>query len=175
MPVQNLDTKEPRLWRVFYTFPRSEIKCEERLLNKQIEVFLPKYVDVRQWKDRKKKVTTPLFRSYIFAHVDEIERIQVLQTHGITRCVSFGQELAEVQASEIEQLKIAQNDPKRVMLAQSWLPPIGERVIVTEGPTKGLRGEVIEHRGQTYVIIRIEAIKQMLKVNVPSAWVRAYK
>ena len=161
-----------RHWRVFYTFPRAEKKAEERLQELQIKVLLPKCVVVRQWKDRKKKVTEPLFRNYIFACVDELERLRVLQTQGIVRCVAFGQHLAEISEEEIEQLKIAQNDPRRLALGH-WVPEIGKHVTVVEGPLRGLSGEVLEHRGQTYVIVRIYAIRQAVKINVPSAWLRA--
>ena len=160
-------------WRVFYTAPRAEKKSEERLIERQIEVFLPKYTTVRQWKDRKKKVVEPLFRNYIFAHVDERERLQVLQTQGIVRCVTFSGKLATISNDEIEQLKITQNDPKRLALMGQWMPEVGKKVTLVEGPLKGLRGEVMQHRGQMHIIVRVTAIRQAIRVNVPAEWVRA--
>ena len=112
-----------RKWRVFYTQARAEKKCEERLVQRGVEVYLPTHKVVRQWKDRKKKVIEPLFRNYIFAHVDEQERLHVLKTPGIVRCVSFGGTPAEVDEGEIEQLKIAQKDPKRLRLVGILLCP----------------------------------------------------
>ena len=135
-------------------------------------MYLPKNEVVRQWKDRKKKVIEPLFRNYIFAHVDEQERLAVLKTPGIVRCVSFGGALAEVDSREIEQLKIAQQDPARLRLVEGPLPGLGEPVTITEGPLRGLCGEVAEHRGQYHVILRITAIQQAVRVHVPAAWVR---
>lgn len=164
---------QTRLWRVFYTFPRAEKKCETLLQEQCLEVFLPKCEEIRQWKDRKKKVIEPLFRNYIFAHVHEGERLQVLQTRGIVRCVSFSGRLAEVSNDEIAQLRLAQEDPKRLSLLGHWVPEIGQPVVVTEGPLKGLRGEVLEHRGQSYVVVRVHAIRQMVKINVPSGWLQA--
>lgn len=161
-----------RKWRVFYTQSRAEKKCEERLIDRRIEVFLPKYETIRQWKDRKKKVIEPLFRNYVFAHVEEQERLRVLQTPGIVRCVSFGGTLAEVDSEEIEQLKIAQQDPKRLGLVDFQLPGIGERVTIEQGPLQGLSGEVLDHGGQLYVIVRVNAIRQAVRVHVPAAWVR---
>ena len=86
-------------WRVFYTQARAEKKCEQRLGQRGVEVYLPTHKVVRQWKDRKKKVVEPLFRNYIFVRVDEQERLHVLQTPGIVRCVSFGGTPAEVDES----------------------------------------------------------------------------
>lgn len=175
MTTRIKDQKNDRRWRVFYTASRSEKKCEERLQQRYIDVFLPKYEVVRQWKDRKKKVLEPLFRNYIFAQVNEKERLQVLETPGIVRCVFFNGKSAEIANEEIEKLKITQNDSKRLSLLGHWVPPIGERVEVVEGPLKGLRGEVIEQRGQVYVLVRIDAIRQAVKINVPSSWVRSQK
>ncbi|MFQ5571206.1 MAG: UpxY family transcription antiterminator [Rhodothermales bacterium] len=161
-----------RIWRVFYTTPRAEKKCEERLQQRRVEVFLPKCVVVRQWKDRKKKVVEPLFKNYLFAQVDEHERLRVLRTPGIVRCVSFGGNPATVSEAEIEQLKIAQNDPKRLLVIDYPLPKLGARVTVTEGPLRGLCGEVMQHRSQTHIILRVTAIRQAVRVNVPAAWVQ---
>ena len=161
-----------RKWRVFYTQSRAEKKCEERLAERRVEVFLPKHKVVRQWKDRKKKVVEPLFRNYIFAHVDEHERLRVLKTPGIVRCVSFGSTPAEVDEGEVEQLQIAQKDPNRLQLVEFPVPGVGEEVTVTEGPLRGLHGEVIDHGGQYYVILRVTAIRQAVRVHVPAAWVQ---
>lgn len=159
-------------WRVFYTLPRAEKRCEERLREQRVEAFLPKYTAVRQWKDRKKKVTEPLFRNYVFARVDDRERLRALQTQGIVRCITFGGKIAEVDPEEIEQLKILQGDPERLAAVSYSRFQIGEHVAVTEGPMEGLRGEVIEHRGQQYVVIRVHAIRQAVRVHVPAQWIR---
>lgn len=158
-------------WRVFYTAPRIEKKCEERLLDRGIDVFLPKCVEVRQWGDRRKKVVAPLFPSYLFAHVDEADRLHVLRTDGIVRCVSFGGRLAEMREDEIEQLKLTQQAPDRLRVAGYVLPPIGDQVTVTDGPLQGLRGEVLQHRGQLEVLVRVGTIRQAVKVQVPANWV----
>lgn len=163
--------RQTRCWRVFYTMARNEKRCEERLAGEQIEVFLPKRVVWRQWKDRKKKVVEPLFSNYIFAYVDEGERLRVLQTEGIVRCVSFGARLAEVTKDEIAQLRITQQDPERIHAVDFPLPQRGTQVTITEGPMRGLRGEVVEHRGEQHIVIRISAIRQAIRVNLPAEWV----
>ena len=160
-----------RSWRVFYTAPRAEMKCEERLRELRLHVFLPKLVTEKQWSDRVKKVTEPLFRSYIFARVDEKERLQVLRTPGIVHCLSFGGRLVRVPEEEIEQLKITQHNPDRLTLLGYGLPEVGEHVTVREGPMEGLEGEVIEHRGETHVVVRVQSIQQAVKVHVPAGWV----
>ncbi len=162
------------LWRVFYTFPRAEKKCEDRLINKRIEVFLPTYTALRQWSDRKKKVVEPLFKNYIFAKVDERDRLRVLQTDGIVRCVTFDGKPAIVSEEEIESIRRAISfEGEFAVVDYVPRPNVGTKVVVTEGPMRGLRGEVREHRGQTHLLVSISAIRQALRINVPAQWVEA--
>ncbi len=141
------------------------------MLEQGIEVFLPKLAVDRKWKDRTKRVEEPLFRSYIFAHVTEHERLQVLQMKGIVRTLAFSGKLAEMSAEEMEQLRLTQADKSHLALMEQWFPPVGAMVQVKEGPFAGLKGEVLQQRGQAYVVIRIAALRQAVKVNVPVAWI----
>jgi transcription antitermination factor NusG len=163
---------EEQVWRVFYTFPRAEKKCEKRLTDGGIETFLPKHTVIRQWSDRKKEVVEPLFRNYIFARVDERDRLRALQTDGIVRCVSFQGRPAVVRDEEIEQIRLAiEHGGDFAVVDYAPRPVVGAEVVVTEGPLQGLRGEIREHRGQTNVLVAISVIRQALRVNVPAAWV----
>lgn len=165
-------TSDPsnRVWRVFYTRARAEKKAEERLEDRRIEVLVPKKKEIRQWSDRKKEVTVPLFRNYLFANVDEKDRLRVLRTKGIVRCVHFHGEPARLREDTVEQLKRTQQAPDRLSTVD-LRPEIGETVTITKGPLKGLTGEVQQHRGQMYLLVRVEAIRQAVKVEVPADWV----
>lgn len=164
----------PKYWRVFYTKARTEMKCETRLEEKGIDVFLPKMDEIHQWSDRKKKVTVPLFRSYIFAHVDEHDRLRVLQTDGITRCLMFGGRLAAMQEKEMAYLKILQNSRDALSIARYGIrPAIGEEVVIEDGPLQGLTGIVTDHRGQLELIVRIDTIQQAVRVRIHTGSVRS--
>lgn len=167
-----MTNKNHQVWRVFYTAARAEMKCERRLDEQSIEVFLPKYRTVRQWSDRKKWITEPLFRNYIFARVDEAERIQVLQTDGIVRCIAFAGRLASLSGEEVEQLKIAQRCPDKISHLETYRPKLGEHVEIKEGPLRGLKGEVVQHRGSTFIVLVVSAIRQAVRVEVPAHLVK---
>jgi transcription antitermination factor NusG len=167
------ETEDNRIWRVFYTRARAEKKCEARLEERRIEVLVPKKTEVRQWSDRKKEVTEPLFRNYLFARVDEKDRLRVLRTNGIVRCVHFDGEPARLREETVEQLQQTQAVPGRLSTAD-LRPEVGETVTITDGPERlrGLTGEVLQHRGQTYLLVRVTAVRQAVKVQVPADWVQ---
>lgn len=160
----------PNPWRVFYTRARAEAKCEQRLQSDRIEVFLPKRTVVRQWSDRKQKVGQPLFQNYIFARVNERERIAVLQSPGIVQCVTFGGRPATVTQDEIDRLRIMQTRPEWLEPAEALLPGVCNEVTIDAGPLRGLSGVVVEHRGTTHLVVQIPSVKQAVKVIMPATY-----
>lgn len=160
-----------RVWRVFYTRPRNEKKVAERLTDGGIDVCLPLRTVLRQWSDRKKKVQEPLFPGYLFAHVDERERLVVLQDDGVVATVSFGGALAEVRNAEIEMLRALAGLPKSVEARALDAVPPGAEVIVTNGPLKGARGTVEGSPKAFYLFILIESVRQTIRLKVPADWV----
>ncbi len=89
------------------------------------------------------------------------------------RTLAFGGKLATMTDDEIAQLRLTQADKSQLMIMDQWRPPVGATIQVTEGPFAGLKGEVLQQRGQAYVVIRIAALRQAVKVNVPLAWTTA--
>lgn len=159
-------------WRVFYTRSRAEKQIEASLERQEYEVFLPKCEEIRQWKDRKKRVVLPLFPGYIFACVNERERLEVLQLDGVVRNVCMDGQPCSLTEDEIDQLRILQEDPYRISAVPiSELPKKGAHVTVTRGAFSGLKGEVRSRRGQTHVVVIVPAIKQAVRVIVPAEWV----
>jgi transcription antitermination factor NusG len=156
----------PSRWLVFYTRPRNEKKCEKKLREIGIEVFLPKCRVERQWSDRIKKVMLPLFPNYIFARVNEKERIKVLKTAGIVTMVTFGDQPAVMDECEIENLRITQNNPERLESLSYSLPDPGSRVVVKGGPFEGLAGYVVEQRSGKCVVVEITSIGKAVKVHL---------
>ena len=66
MNTKFMNSKPPKYWYVLYTKPRHEFKAEAQINSLNIESYLPTNTVIKQWSDRKKKITEPLFKSYIF-------------------------------------------------------------------------------------------------------------
>lgn len=173
-PVPGTTLADPvlRLWRVFYTESRAEMKCEAYLKRTGFEAFVPKVSVTRQWSDRKKLIVEPILRGYLFAQVTERERLNVLQSPGIVRSVTFGGKPVAVRPEEIRRLEILQEAGPHLEAIEGLLP-VGEAVVVSRGPMQGLEGEIVQYRGERIVIVRLDSIRMAVSVVLPVDWVRA--
>ena len=163
---------QSRIWRVFYTKPRSEKRAARRLEQAGYDILLLLRTSIRQWSDRKKLVEEPLFPGYLFAHVNEKKRLGVLQDEAIVRCVAFGGRLAAVTPEDIAQLRILLNAPDRLEAIEREAFPVGSEVYIDRGPLRGVRGRVSDHPKTHYLIVDVPSIRQAVRVHVPAAWVR---
>lgn len=151
-------------WYALYTRSRYEKKVDILLKQKGIEAYLPLRKVLRQWSDRKKWIEEPLFRCYVFVHVNEKERICALETPGVVRMVSFQGKPAIVRDEEIEDIR---RILKEIPDVESCSPlTVGQWVKVIRGPLSGLVGRLEEFRGGQRLVIGIDSIGQALRFNV---------
>jgi transcription antitermination factor NusG len=155
----------PRKWRVLYVRPRYEKKVEQQLNDFGVEHYLPMREVVRQWSDRKKKVILPVFPGYLFVHVNERERSRTFDAFGVLKYIHFSGVLAEVKPEVIENLRIMVEGPGELEVTGTALP-IGTEVRIKYGPLAGLKGHLIEYRGNRKIAVVIEAIQQTVMVEV---------
>ena len=97
--------KETRQWMVMYTKPKSEKKVAERLNKKGFATYCPTFTTLRQWSDRKKKVTTPVIPSYVFIQLNEIERWEVLKDPGILNFIFWQGRPAIIKEEQLNAFK----------------------------------------------------------------------
>ncbi|MDT3697558.1 MAG: UpxY family transcription antiterminator [Ignavibacterium sp.] len=158
------NTQVIRNWYVLYTRPRAEFKVERSLKIKGIDVFLPVKKTIKQWSDRKKVITSPLFTSYIFIYTDEKERLLSLEDKLIVRCLCDGRKPAVVPEWQIESLKM--------MLQKDLEPKIfeglvsGDKIQITNGPLKGISGVIIKMKNSNQLAISIELINRTVIVHL---------
>jgi transcriptional antiterminator RfaH len=88
-------------WFVLCTKPRNELKVTERLSNLGVKVYTPTKVEVRQWSDRKKKITIPLLPSMVLVQVLEKEADRVFEIPGVLRFLFEHGKRASVSNEEV--------------------------------------------------------------------------
>ena len=92
-------------WFVLCTKPRNELKVTERLTRIGVEVYTPTKVEVRQWSDRKKKVTIPLLPSMVLVQLLEKEVDMVFDVPGAVRFLFEHGKRASVSNEEVLAMK----------------------------------------------------------------------
>ena len=92
-------------WFVLCTKPRNELKVTERLTRIGIEVYTPIRIEVRQWSDRKKKVTIPLLPSMVLVQLLPKEIDVVFQVPGAMRFLFEHGKRASVSNEEVLAMK----------------------------------------------------------------------
>lgn len=158
-----LTTQELDQWYVLYTLSKHEKKIESYLKKEGIEVFLPIYTTIRQWSDRKRKLTLPLFPNYLFVKTNPRDFWRITTMNGVIKFVSNGKEPASVPQTTIHNIqKVIKGDFK---LKESLMTR-GEYVRVTEGPFAGIEGRFIKNGNKNMLIIEIDIIQRSLMLEV---------
>jgi transcriptional antiterminator RfaH len=156
-------------WYVVYTMPHHEKKIYAQFQKEGIDAYLPLQTTLKQWRDRKKRVTEPLFRSYLFVHITMSEYFKVLNQPGVIRYICFEGKAVIVRETKIEALRNLLDNKIEVEEGPAQLKK-GDKVIIRDGILKGLDGELVHVNNQKRVIIRIEEINKSLFVNVPVSY-----
>ena len=161
-------------WYAIYTRPRSEKKVFELLSKNDFTAYLPLISTIRQWSDRKKKVQLPLISSYVFVRTDEKSLKNTLPINGVVRILKHLGKPAIIKDYEIENLKILLEDTDNITFIRDSHLKKGDSIIVEKGVFKGLIAECIEVNGKHRVIVRIEALGDLIEVNIPLGHVRKF-
>ena len=157
-------------WIVVRSKPRSEKVAYKELVSKNIEAYLPLLKERRKWSDRKKWVEFPLFSSYLFARIDIKNSIFVLQTQGVNTIIKFGEKIAIVQDDVIKAMRLAIDGGYQLEPTEYFVE--GNLVEVIAGPMKGVSGIVARLKGQSRLIIKIDAIQQALSIQIESKFIK---
>jgi transcription antitermination factor NusG len=154
-------------WYTAYTFPNLEMKVYGELLKQNVEAYLPVQKVVRQWSDRKKKLTVPLFPSYIFINTDQKRRYELLDIKGILRFVSFGGKPAIISNDDIVSIQRLENEDFEIE------PNLveGDNVIIRHGPFTGLKGKLFNKKGKQRFGVRLNTINQSLSIDISASCV----
>lgn len=159
-----MDTTGGLRWYALYLRSRHEKIVDQRLREKGVETLLPLIEEVRQYRDRKKKVLEPLFRGYLFVRIDLMSRLQVVQTEGVVRIVGNGVRPSHIPENQIEWMRIAMGCPSKIH-RESCLA-VGDAVRIATGPFAGIQGSVLRQKDSLRVVVSVECIGQSVSVEI---------
>jgi transcription antitermination factor NusG len=163
-----MEIKKEKKWFAVYTKPRWEKKVNSKILEKGVESWCPVQKKERQWSDRKKIILDPLFKSYVFVHIMEDEKLAVLTTDGVSKFVHYLKKPAVIRNEEIELIRSYLLE-KTVSITVENLKHFSEnnKVVIHKGVFMDAEGTVIKG-GNKKVYVRLESLEQLLIVEFPT-------
>ena len=163
----SIDNQQSLKWYALHTRSRFEQKVYEGLCGKSLEAFLPRIQVMSRRKDRRKKILIPLIPGYVFVRsilVPE-EYHQIIKTIGVVRMISFKGQPVPADDQEISSLMILDGTDRTVQ-NRAYMRK-GERVMIMEGPLRGLSGFYLRHKGKTdRVVVSVELLQRSLEVEI---------
>lgn len=158
---------EQEKWYAVHTRSRFEQKVFDGISGKSIEVFLPKIQVMSRRKDRRKKILVPLLPGYVFVRtdLDPDEYLNILKTIGVVRMIGFKGKPVPARDDEISSLMILDGTDRTVQ-NRAYINK-GDRIIIMEGPLKGLTGFYIRHKGESdKVVVSVELLQRSLELSI---------
>jgi len=156
-------------WYALYTRHQHEKTVAHILSRKGFEVFLPLYTTVHRWKDRQKRLSLPLYPSYVFLR-DSLERkLQILTTPGLHSIVGTADGPQPIPDYEIDAVK-------RVIESSVAVEPhpflqCGDRVRVLGGPLEGIEGILVRKKNSFRLVLSVEMLMKSIAVEVDASLV----
>lgn len=152
-------------WFALYVKPKHEFKIREKFDQIGIHNYLPVVTITKQWHDRKKKITEPLIKGYIFIYADEKERLLSLESSSVIKCLFDQGRPARIPAWQIISLQnmLSQEGDFRVLDGLVN----GAMVEIVEGPFKGVKGSLENIETGNRIAVSIELLNRSVVVHLP--------
>ncbi len=156
-------------WYALYTRPKNEKKICFYLRQKGIVTFLPMTTEVRQWSDRKKTITMPLFPNYIFVQISKSQLGCTDDISGAIRFIGIGKDASVIPDKVIESLRKIENKKASVEELKLFK---GEKVRITNGDFIGVEGEFIRRGAKNLLAIGVEIMNRVVMIELDASQVR---
>lgn len=150
-------------WYVLYTKPKWEKKVAERLTQIGVECYCPTFTKVQQWSDRKKKIEVPLFNSYVFVQLSDMDRNIVFTVPGVIRYLFWLGKPAVVRDEEINIIKTSLKAADLIDISVSSIQ-VGDRIKLESGAFSN-QDAIVQEVSKTHYILVLESLGCVLKVK----------
>jgi transcriptional antiterminator RfaH len=155
-----------KAWYAVYTKAQRETVAEENLQRQGFETYLPWITHPRRRRGKWLDVTEPLFPRYLFTRLDPAGQDigPMRSTFGVTRLVTFGDQLRAVPEALIESLRNAADSASGQYCPDRPLFQPGDHVVVLSGPFEGLNGLFQTTSGKDRVAILLDILGRTSQV-----------
>jgi transcription termination/antitermination protein NusG len=150
-------------WYAVWVLSNAEFVVEDALRGHDIQAFLPSWLEVTQWSDRKKTIRRPLFPGYVFARCEAAALREIPRIAGVIEILPSNLNPAPVDAAEIDNIARALASGRPAVPCQYIT---GDAVIIDSGPLAGVKGIVQRSKNGVRVVVKIELLQRAVSVEV---------
>ncbi len=152
-------------WYVIRVRSQAEQLVQVGLHKKDFEVLNPTYQALSIRKDRRKVLSKPIFKGYMFfrALLDSEKHLEILKTTGVVEILRNRSGPTPVQDEQVENVLILEKHVGECFYGTDLV--VGDAVIVREGQLSGLRG-VIDRMNRNKLYIHVDAIPGSVMIEV---------
>lgn len=163
------DSGGAMFWYAVYTKPKHERKVNAHLVQEGITAFLP---EIERWsrrRDRKKKVSYPIFPGYLFINTDlnGDSRLKVIKTKGVVRILGNKGIPTAIPTYQIDAIQKA-IDNKKTISTYPYLKK-GQIVKVIHGPLNGVEGIFVSEKDKGKLVISVDILQRSVSVAIEEA------
>lgn len=166
----NLDSRIRYPWFAIRVRSNFERIASTVLRHKGYEELVPYYRIKRRWSDRFKEVQLPLFPGYVFCRFDPLDWLPIIQTAGALYVVSSGRIPVPVDEREMESLHALVRSG--VLARPHAFLRVGQRVVITGGPLRGVEGVLLEFKTSYRIVVSISLLQRSVAAEVEEDWVQ---
>lgn len=156
-------------WYAVHTKSRHEYKANTGLSQKSLKTFLPEMEVWSKRKDRKKKISVPLFPGYLFveASLDNETKLAILKTYGVVRILGKKENAEPLPVPEEKIIAIQRIMEKKVEMFSMQYPKAGEPARILDGPFAGIEGTVVKSDLEKELfVISIELLQRSVAIKL---------
>jgi transcription antitermination factor NusG len=164
---------ESEPWYAIRTKSRHEQVVANQLRMDGVDFYLPVTQESRQWSDRKKVISAPLFPGYVFARVPEFpsKKVQILQKPGVLGFVSNGRGAATIPDTELNGIRLLVSN--RVPYASHPYLNVGQQIRIINGALRGLEGILVSLGNKNGLVVSVGTIQRSLIIQLQGYEVQA--
>lgn len=161
------DANHEESWFAIYVQVNHEREVAKRLEQKYIDSFLPLIERWSKRKDRRKKVSVPLFPGYVFVRtiLDNYTHVHILKTPGALTLIGNSEGPLSIPHFQIESLQTILRSPEPINL-NPYLKE-GDWVHVVRGPLSGCMGILLRHNPKKgRLVVSVDIICRSVSVEL---------
>ncbi len=151
-------------WYAIYTKSRCEKKVHQLLTEKGIESYCPTVVVKKKWSDRLKKVEQPLFTSYVFVNIDDVQYELVRTTNHVVNFVYWLGKPAKILNKEIEEIKKLIHNADAVTF-ENYVPKVNSKLLISKGAFKEVSA-IVKKIVNNKIVLYLPGLQGRLIVKV---------